>query len=148
MQLEHAHAGFRDHAIDLFFQGAESAFSPEPLFVQTGRAREQRFSSGHWKNRRREAELLHGRVLKMAMNDRDFRISSQIGLLQDEDDVLEPLLLHEFQQIPRGLRPRVDDRENEEHQIGTRHKILRDRLVLGHHRVGARRIHDVEVAQK
>ena len=148
LQFQHPHAGFSDHAIDLFFQRAESTLLPKPFRIQTRRAREQRFPGGNGKDRRREAKFLHGRVLEMAMNDLDFRSVAQIGLLQNEDDILEPFFLHEFQQVPRGLRPRIDHRENEEHQVRARHKILGDGLVLGHHRVGARRIHDVEVAQK
>ncbi len=73
---------------------------------------------------------------------------TQIGLLEHEDDVLEPFLLDEAQQIPGGLRPRVHDRENEKDKIRARNKTLGDGLVLGHHRVCARRVHHVEIAQK
>lgn len=118
---------------------------PEPFLVQTCRASQKRFSGGNRKYRRREGQFLHGRVLKMPVNDFNFRRFPQVGLLEDEDGVLKPFLLDEIEQVPGGLGPRVHDRKDEEDKIRARDKTLGDRLMLGHHRVRARRVHHIEV---
>ena len=84
----------------------------------------------------------------MPPDDLDLGRLAQIGLLQDEDDVLQPFLLHQIEQRPGGLRPRISHRENEQHEIGAGDETLGDRLMLRHHRVGAGSIDDVEVPQK
>ena len=84
----------------------------------------------------------------MTANHRDLLRLAQISLLQDENDVFQPALLHEGQEIPGRLRPGIDHRKNKEHQIGTGHELLGDALVLGDHGIGAGSIDDVEVAQE
>ena len=148
LQFENAHARFGHHAIDLLLQRAEPAFAPELFLVDAGRPRQKRFPGRDRKDRRRETELLHGRVLEMAMDDLDLGFFPEVRLLQDEDNVLKPFLLDKIQQLPGGLGPWIYHRENEEHDVGARDEALGDGLVFGHHRVGARRIDDVEVAQK
>ena len=80
------------------------------------------------------------------MNHVDFGWLAQIDLLEDEDDVLEPVFLQEIQKFPVRLRPWISDRENKQDDVGTGHEILRDHLVLFHHRVRAGRVDDVEIA--
>jgi hypothetical protein len=65
--------------------------------VDARRAREECFSGGDRKDRRCKPQLLHSRVLKMAIDDLDLGIFPEIRLLQDEHDVLEPFFLDEIQ---------------------------------------------------
>src|SRR6266480_1475931 len=52
----------------------------------------------------------------------------------------EPGFLQKIQKFPVRLRPWISNRENKQDDVGTGHEILRDHLVLFHHRVqiGAR----------
>ena len=84
----------------------------------------------------------------MLFDHGDFVRLAQVRLLENEDNVLEPFFVNEAEQLPGRGAPRIHDREDEKHQVGARDKIFRDRLVLGHHRVGAGRIDDVEVFEK
>ena len=84
----------------------------------------------------------------MLLDHIDLARVAQIGLLQNEDDVLEPFLVDEPKQLPGRGAPWIDHRKNEQDEVGAGDEIFRDRLVLGHHRVRARRIDDVEVLEK
>src|ERR1041385_2607855 len=84
----------------------------------------------------------------MAVNYFNLGTVAQVGLLQNEDNVLQPFLLNEIEQLPARLRPWIRHRKNEEHHIGSRNEPFGDRLVLGHHRVGSRSIDDVEILEE
>src|SRR3954462_14793605 len=84
----------------------------------------------------------------MAMDDFDLAGVSQIRLLEDKDDVLEPFLLDEIQKVPGGLRPGIYDRKNEENDVCARDETFGNALVFRNHRVGPRCVHDVEVVQE
>ena len=84
----------------------------------------------------------------MTANDYYLARRAEIGLLQNEDDVLQPFLLHKPEKVPSRLRPRIHHGKDEENEIGARDKTFRNPLMLGHHRVCAGRINDIEIAQK
>ena len=128
--------------------GREFALLPETLFIDARRASEECLPRRDRENRRRKTELLVGRFAEMLLDYFDLTRIAQVGLLEDKDDVLQPLLVHKSEQLPGGSTPRIDDRKDKQDEIGARDKILRDRLMLGDHRVGARRIDNVEVLEK
>ncbi len=129
-------------------RAANAALLPETLFIDAGRASEECLPRRDRENRRRKTEFLVGRFAEMLLDYFDLTRIAQVGLLEDKDDVLQPLLVHKSEQLPGGRTPWIDDRKDKQDEIGTRDKILRDRLMLGDHRVGAGRIDDVEVLEK
>ena len=78
----------------------------------------------------------------------DLGTVAKVGLLENEDDILEPFLLHEIEQLPARLRPRIRHRKNEQHYVRPRNETFGDRLMLRHHRVGSRSIDDVEMLEE
>ena len=148
MQLEKTHAGLGHHAVDLFFERPESAFAPQFFLRHAGFFDEQCFARRDCEYWRSETELLLRRVLKVAMNYFDLGTVTQVGLLKNEDDVLEPFLLHEMEQLPARLRPRIRHRKNEQHYVRPRNETFSDRLMLRDHRVGSWSIDDVEILEE
>ncbi len=94
------------------------------------------------------AELLPGRLIKVLPDRLDLLGVAEIGLLEDEQDVLLPAGVDEIDKGPCRGAPGIGDRENEENQIGHRDEFLGDALVVGDHGVGAGGIDDIEVAQE
>ena len=84
----------------------------------------------------------------MTADHRDLPRLAQISLLQNKNDIFQPTLLDKGEEIPGRLRPGIDHRKNEEHEIGTRDEFLGDALVLRDHGIGAGSIDDVKVAQE
>ena len=75
----------------------------------------------------------------MVFDGLDFLGVAEIGLLEDEEDVLFPAVVDEIEEVPGRRRPWIRDRENEENQVGHRDELLGDALMLGDDGVGARR---------
>jgi hypothetical protein len=66
----------------------------------------------------------------MLLDDFDLTRVAQIGLLENKDNVLQPLLVYKSEQLPGRSTPRINDRKDKQNEIGTRDKILRDRLMF------------------
>ena len=73
---------------------------------------------------------------------------AQVALLQDEDDVAHPVLVHLVEKLPGRGAPGIHGAEHEDHQVGNRHEPLGDLLVLTFNRVGAGRVDDVKIAEE
>ena len=84
----------------------------------------------------------------MTADHRDLPRLAQISLLQNKNDIFQPTLLHEAEEIPGRLRPGIEHRKNKKHEIGPRDEFLGNALVLRDHGIGARSIDDVEIAQE
>src|SRR5436190_2264262 len=84
----------------------------------------------------------------MAANDSNLGGVTQIGLLQNENNVFQPAFLHEGEKIPGRLRPGVNDGKYEKNDVGARNKLFGNALVFFDHGVGAGGIDDIKVAKK
>jgi len=73
----------------------------------------------------------------MTSNHRNLGGIAQVGLLQNENDIFQPTLLHKSEKVPGRLCPGIDDGKNEEHKIGPGDEFFGDALMLLHHGVGA-----------
>ena len=71
----------------------------------------------------------------------------EVPLVDDEHDLLAPVA-DALEKQPLGLGERAVDRGDEQHQVGARHEVRRERLVLADDGVGARRVDDVDVAEE
>ena len=103
---------------------------------------------GDGEDGRAGAEFLARGLVEVFGDGLDLLGAAEIGLLEDEEDVFFPAIVDEIEEIPRGSRPRIGDREDEEDEVGHRHEFLRDALVLGDDGIGAGGIDDVEIAQE
>jgi hypothetical protein len=70
----------------------------------------------------------------------------QVGLVQHQHDLLAPLA-DRGQERALALRVGAVGRGDEEHEIGTRQEVARQRLVLAQDRVGAGGVDDRDLAQ-
>ena len=95
-----------DHQVDVLFQRREAALLPETFLIDARGASEECLPRRDRENRRRETELLVGGFAQRccSITLTSLRVA-QVGLLQNEDDVLEPLLVHEIGAAPRQKRP-------------------------------------------
>ena len=147
-QFAQAVLGSVNHEVDMLLERLEMALLPEPFLVHSGGAREQCLPRRDGENRRGESEFCVRGLPQMLLDHFDLARLAQVGLLEHKDHVFEPALVDELEQLPGGSAPRIHDRKNEEHQIRARDEVLRDLLVVGHHRVRPRRVDDVEVLEE
>ena len=75
------------------------------------------------------------------------RALEDVDLVDDDDDLLAPAA-HLLQEDPLGLRERPIGRGHEQDQVGARHELGRDRLVLADDGVGAWGVDDVDFAEQ
>ena len=78
----------------------------------------------------------------------DFMRLSQIRLLDDKHNILFPSMTDQAKKIPCGRCPGIRNRKNKDDQIGHRHEVLRDLLMMGDDGVRSRGINNVEILQK
>ena len=67
--------------------------------------------------------------------------------MQHENDFLQPLAVDVFEEIPSRRAPRISGGKDKQTQIGERQELPCDDLVIGHDRIRAGRVHDVEILQ-
>ena len=89
----------------MLFQRREFALLPQTLLIDARGASEECLPRRDRENRRRETELLIGGFPEMLLDYFDLTRVAQIGLLEDKDNVLQPLLVYKVGAAPRQKRP-------------------------------------------
>ena len=74
-------------------------------------------------------------------------VLEDVHLVDDDDDLLAPVA-DRLEEGALGLGERPVRRRHEEHEIGARHELAGQALVLAMDRVGAWRVDDLQVAQQ
>ena len=110
--------------------------------------RAQREPGAHGKDLRRQAEQARGGGANESNHFLHVgRALEDVDLVDHDDDLLAPAA-NRLEKGTLGLGERTVGRRHEEHQVGTRHEVGRQPLVLAHHGVGAGGVDDVDVAEQ
>ncbi len=148
-QLQAQALALVEGAQDVAFQRLEAAGGPQtcPLVGVQGFLGLARLAAGDGEDRRLPAEHLAG--IGRHKLDHVFdviRRLQDVDLVHHEDDLLPPRA-NALDEGALAFAERAVDRGDKQDQVGARHEVLSDLLVPADHRVGARRVHDVDVAQ-
>ena len=76
-----------------------------------------------------------------------FGALEHVDLVDDDDDLLAPVA-DGLEERALALGERPIGRRDEQHEVGLRHELAGQPLVLAEDRVGARRVDDVEIAEQ
>jgi hypothetical protein len=117
-KLGQAVSRFVDHLADMLLERLEPALLPESFLVHTRGASEESFPARDRKNRWRKPELLVSGIAQVFFDHSHFLLIAQVGLLQNEDHVLEPFLVHESEQLPGRRAPGIHDRKDKKNEVG------------------------------
>ena len=143
--LEREAALLVERIVDEVLQRLETARRPERGLAVLGAAGQPRADGEDWRRRPEDAP---GRVADKRQHLVELRRAFEdVDLVDDDHDLLAPGA-NRFDEGAFGLGERPVSRGDEQDEIGPRHELGRQALVLADDGVRARRVDDVEVLEE
>ncbi len=144
-QLQPETAGLVERLGDVRLERLETARRPRRRLAAL---RAQRQARAHRKDLRRQPQQPLRRVAHESDDLLDvLGALEDVDLVDDDDDLLAPAA-DRLEEGPLGFGERTIGGRDEQHEVGPRHEIGRQPLVLADHGVGAGRVDDVDVAEQ